>query len=713
MIFFLINVALFAGVVFFSIYVDTHAKDEGARVFVNFILTLSVTIFAMLLMFVSMFTDNARLVDLSGRLVLMVMATVFASFLMYCLQFPDLHKSRFSTIVRLIILVFGVVCVANFDAVMLSVNSGFKIVSTRTVFADVTWYGLFSFVLYVCVPVLSLVKLFMLKTQHIGRLFKQQTFIIAGGVLCGFAVRALLNLAATYVPLYGSLFPMAIVVCVGIMFFATTVVVVIDIETIVQSVIKFFCAYFVTSAVAGLAFALLLPLQQTKPLFFWVAFIGIAVGCVLIERLISQKLNKMQLSRASTYEDELEAKLSSFDYNEESETLLASFVEVMKKCTETVHVEIMIDDDAGFIKSVFASNERPSKPIATSENLIDSLAGLSRSIVFKSQAVARHEFSSFRESFVALFESLDAEALILLRESRHLFGLIALGPRRRGNAFTDYDYNVFSNLYSYFFLFGFYMKNIANQSLVGTVDREIQMSSQIIRSIQDNVDKIDMKGVDVGYISRSARSLGGDFIDIIRLTDTRSMMIMGDVSGKGLNASMSMVILKSIIRTLLSETGDFKELIEKVNHFIKYNLPRGTFFAGIFALFDFSENIMYYVNCGLPVLFLYTEAYNNVIEIQGDGKVLGFAKKITSLVKIKKIKLNKGDIVVACTDGLLDSESLRGEFYGKDRVQKVIIDNKTFDSNHLVQFLFDDMLQFTSKGLQDDVTAIAIRMTDS
>lgn len=89
---------------------------------------------------------------------------------------------------------------------------------------------------------------------------------------------------------------------------------------------------------------------------------------------------------------------------------------------------------------------------------------------------------------------------------------------------------------------------------------------------------------------------------------------------------------------------------------------------------------------------------------------MGFAKKISPLVKVKKIKLNPGDIVLACTDGLLDSVSLRGEFYGKDRVQKVILDNKTYDSSRLIQFIFDDMLQFVSKELQDDVTIVSLRM---
>ena len=80
------------------------------------------------------------------------------------------------------------------------------------------------------------------------------------------------------------------------------------------------------------------------------------------------------------------------------------------------------------------------------------------------------------------------------------------------------------------------------------------------------------------------------------------------------------------------------------------------------------------------------------------------------MIKVKTIKLNPGDIVLACTDGLLDSVSLRGELYGKDRVQQLILDNKTFDSARMVQFVYDDLLQFVSKEVQDDVTIVSLRI---
>ena len=269
---------------------------------------------------------------------------------------------------------------------------------------------------------------------------------------------------------------------------------------------------------------------------------------------------------------------------------------------------------------------------------------------------------------------------------------------------------VFTKLYSYFFVFGYYMKNIGNESIVGTVNREIRMSEQIIESIQGNMDPIRNKRYDYGTMMVHAHNIGGEFIDLIKLSEDRHIFVMGDLSGKGIAASMSMVIVKSVIRTYLQETKDFKLLVEKVNQFIRFNLPRGTFFEGVFALIDFKEDTVYYINCAIPAFFLYNRAYNNIMEIQGEGHVLGFVKDISPYIKVKKVKLNPGDILFACTDGALDSKSLRGEPFGKDRLQKSIIENTMLSAQNMITTSYDTLLGFLSKELDDDVSIFTLKM---
>ena len=253
------------------------------------------------------------------------------------------------------------------------------------------------------------------------------------------------------------------------------------------------------------------------------------------------------------------------------------------------------------------------------------------------------------------------------------------------------------------------MRNISNKDIIDVVNREIRMSSQIITSIQENIDHIKNPKVDTGYMMVPSHNIGGEFIDLIRLTDTRHLFVVGDLSGKGIAASMNMVILKSIIRTYLSETHDFKELVTKVNFFVRDSLRKGTIFAGLFALIDFETDTMYYINCGIPALMMYTQVYNNVIEIQGSGHVLGFVKDISPYLSVKTIKLNRGDIILACTDGLINSHSLRGEQFGKERVQQALLDNSTYPAQRMAQFTFDSLLKFMSKEMEDDVSILILK----
>ena len=710
MIFFILNLILGIGLIFFSMYVDLDDHDLRSKSFVNMVLSLGTVVVFMLIVFLSLFKANMSFVRIGSTLLMFCVAVFFINYFVYAIQFPNYKKSTPLSIFKYLLWAFAFFCLMKIGSVQVSPVSGIFLSPENLIGGFLPWSKLFEEIFMTAIPILT-IGAFLLKLRlKISAHQKQQAIVMIGGIILASFLYYLLNIAAITVPFYQTLFPLCLACIIVITYISGKITIMFDFSTIMNGALRVIIPYIIPSLIAGFIYGVFMPLRRTMPGLFLVFVIADVAFAIFLQYFLRAKYAHMNFAKDSDYEETLDAALANFDYKVPYDELVENFAVLMKNNLETTHVELMMSDDSGMLKSTYMSLNIPSKPIPMDSAMIDFLAGVNREVVFKSHVMTHYDYYSQKDALLKLFDDMKCEVILLLRESHHLFGMIAFGSKRRGNAFNDYDYKALTNLYSYFFLFGYYMKNIANQSLVGTVAREIQMSSQVIRSIQDNVDAFKNPLVDVGYISRSARSLGGDFIDFIRLTDTRHMLIMGDVSGKGLNASMSMVILKSIIRTLLAETTDFKELIEKVNHFIKYNLPRGTFFAGVFAIFDFKENVMYYINCGLPVLFRFTEQYGNVIEIQGEGKVLGFAKKVSSMVKVRHIPLEPGDVILACTDGLLDSESLRGEPYGKERVQRLIMDNKTYEASRLVNFIYEDMLQFTSKELQDDVTAVAIRV---
>ncbi len=479
--------------------------------------------------------------------------------------------------------------------------------------------------------------------------------------------------------------------------------------SVVRSVLRFLSIFLFPAVMEGTLYSVFRVLFAGIPAAVYMSFTLSLIVLVIIWNISVVRLEKLDFMRDSRYADDFESEIASLNLADDPDGVVDRFTAVFRKYITVDRIRILVDNNEGYLESIFDKEDEMKISVPISDESFDTLLNQRKQIIFKETIEHDYGIASIRLQLQKLLDITKSEGFIMLTEGRHIVSLILLGKKEGGNEFNDYDYDVFSKVYSSLFVVGYYLKNISNEAVVGTVNREIRMSGQIITSIQENMDLIRHPNIDCGYKMIPAHNIGGEFVDFIRLTDTRHIFIIGALNGRGIASSMNMVILKSIIRTFLEEISDFKELVVKVNSFIRDNLPKGTYFAGTFGLIDFSTDTMYYINCGSPALFLYTRSYNNVIEIQGDGKILGFVKDITKYIRIKKIKLAQGDIVLACTDGLIESKSLRGEKFGKNRIQSVIMENVSFPADKISQFSYDTLVQFTSKALEEDITVLTLK----
>ena len=576
----------------------------------------------------------------------------------------------------------------------------------------VPFYGLMDGLkLYVAVyligiPALSVLVLLFRAMGIRSRIYRQRLLLVALSICIGFTVSFLLYKLSHQYSWALPLITFGLAVTLVLIYQSVGITTLFDRTLIISTLINFTALSLVISVVGAfvsVTISDLIPYSLTANI--------VIAACVVVILFLRDKIAhwlRRYVRSGSDYAADLEAGLDSIDYTSGNEVVIQKTVSLLQEFVECSTVEIMVSDNKGKLLTVFSENNTKHE-LSTENKSIDFLLSHNESIVLKTQAIANHAYADIKNDLLKIFDVNHADAFILLREGHRVVGIILLGSKKRGADYTDYDYTVLQKLYSNFFLVMYYLKNIANEAVVLTVDREIEFSGQIITSIQENIDRISHDKIDADFITRSARKLGGDFIDFIKLGQDKYLYVMGDVSGKGLNASMSMVILKSVLRTFLTETSDFKKLVIKVNFFIKNNLPKGTFFAGVFGLLDFNTNTMYYINCGVPAMFLYTASYNNAIEIQGDGKILGFVKDVGKYLKVKKIMLNPQDIILMTTDGFVDSTNLRGERFGKDRVQHLLMDNRSYPAGRMAKFLCDNLEEFVSRELEDDITVLVLK----
>ena len=722
MVFMIINFIVGAGLMAFAFTSDHVASGQKEYTSItNHILMLSCVFILMGASMLLCYFAPRFLCLLVGRVTFVLIAWFCTGFCTAIIAYKSNKPHRFLTVVQWIlnVVAFGVIFMSGkaVTGVENGVNGYLHVISSVITYVDgpirdVTWIDAYL-VFYIGLVQFTSLLMGLIRAEHSrNKLMKQGMIAIGLGFVATWITFVLIRIGASYQTGFSSLIILSLAPELLAFVYAASNDSIWGKTLIKRTILRVVFLYIVPACLVGLSFLIIYRSTNDRGTVFYVAC---TIACAAIYGLwffISNRLSKTDLMRDGKYEKRFESAITSINFDEQSKDIESEINSAFRKYVGTSTVRMAIDAGTGFLETINDDDGEEKITVPIDQKGFDVLLNIKHSIVFKSFIEKDYQVKDVKEPLLEMMEATKSDAFILLNEGRRIVGVLFLGQKVSGDVYNSYDYKVFSKLYSTFFVVGFYMKNMMNESVVGTVNREIRMSSQIITSIQENMDYISNPKLDCGYRMVPAHNIGGEFIDMIRLNETRHMFVIGALSGKGIAASMSMVILKSVIRTNLAETKDFKLLVEKTNSFIRTGLPKGTFFSGMFGIIDFSTDTLYYINCGAPALFMYNRLYNNVIEIQGEGHVLGFAKDISNLIRVKKVKMSAGDIILACTDGLIESKSLRGESYGKTRVQSQIMENATYPADKMGQFIYDNLLSFSSKALEDDYTVLIIKQME-
>ena len=721
MIFLVLNAIIFAALIAYSFTIETRRdKKNETNFLVNMVLFLAAVFGMMALTIGFCFYAPAQLALTFGKITYMLFGWFSVSCCVYMLAFPGYIRTTAGHIVQWVLNIFALYVIffvkGGITSISITYDGTFQVASNLMFSGKfgralmVTWFQFYTVFYLVAMPLFTCLMVLVKSENSASIVTRQKLRIAVAGVFASFVVFAFVKYCSMYQPMLRSLILVGFMPELMAFLYIEKHDEIWDKKFVLRGGLRFIVKYFLPGILIGLFFMLSWPIFSRNQVLFLSLYTVEIMLILTLWYFAGKYIEKKGLLQDSRYEKNFSEEISAITFDNEPEAVASRVFSICNKYIDTQSLRILIDSGDGYLQYIYSSDVNDEKkPVELNNEAFDKLLNINKKIVFRDMLLRDYTIAAVKIPLLTLLNETHSDGFILLSEGRHIFGLLLLGEKGSGNVYNDYDYKVFTDLYSNFFVIGYYMKNMLNQSVVGTVNREIKMSGQIITSIQENMDLIKHDKIDEGYLMVPAHNIGGEFVDTIRLTDNRYIFIIGALSGKGIAASMNMVILKSIIRTYLAETTDFKLLVQKVNWFIRESLPKGTFFAGTFGLVDFSSDIMYYINCGSPALFLYTRAYNNIIEIQGEGHILGFVSNISDIVKVKKVKLAPGDIVFSCTDGLIDTKSLRGEMFGKGRIQNEIMENRTYPARKMAQFTYDSLLKFTSTELEDDVTIFLMK----
>lgn len=249
--------------------------------------------------------------------------------------------------------------------------------------------------------------------------------------------------------------------------------------------------------------------------------------------------------------------------------------------------------------------------------------------------------------------------------------------------------------------------------IIESVLLEFKDQYEIAKSIQNSIfpSKLpDNQNISIKAKLVSLYDTTGDFYDVVSLVPNKVYgVLISDITGHGVSAALVTHVVKILFKKAVQKYISPKMVLGYINRHICDILNQTSFFAGMYAVIDFSNHILLYSSAGHTYTYLYDSQAGKLKKLvnRGMGMVVGICDSVN--YDEKKIKTQPGDRLITHTDGLIECRNRNGEIFGEERVKEVI--KKYFDApaKELINIIEKEAKTFIGKKkFDDDVTIIIV-----
>lgn len=238
------------------------------------------------------------------------------------------------------------------------------------------------------------------------------------------------------------------------------------------------------------------------------------------------------------------------------------------------------------------------------------------------------------------------------------------------------------------------------------IARQIQIS--LLPKKPLSLPEIELAGVCI-----PATLVGGDYFDYFHRGD-RLDIVIADVSGHNVGAAIIMAEIRSALRAGLCVTDSARmvyspaDVLAALNELLYEDLSNAELFITMFYLsVDLHTRELRYANAGHNKILLLRNSASYCDELDADGLVLGVHSQV--MFEEQSLYLDQGDKLLLYTDGVIEAQDMKGQFFGVDRLSDVFMKNSELPSADLLENIQYDLRFFsTSSEFMDDITLVTV-----
>jgi sigma-B regulation protein RsbU (phosphoserine phosphatase) len=290
-------------------------------------------------------------------------------------------------------------------------------------------------------------------------------------------------------------------------------------------------------------------------------------------------------------------------------------------------------------------------------------------------------------------------------------GVLALANGPMSSAFTETDFEVFKAIseQSAFALYNAIVYSEVNEKK--RLDHDLELARDIQRILLPSTSP-DIAGFEISGINIPARQVSGDYFDYIKVDDQHFGIVIADVSGKGVPASLIMAMCRSVLRSQAPGNPSPADVLRKVNRQLFPDMKEDMFISMAYIILDHPAEQVSLARAGHDAPLLYTSRDRKVTKVNPPGMALGVdsGSVFDRLTRNFTVKLECNDCLILYTDGVTEALDQNGMEFGMEKMIQAVQSAAPEGAPAIVKRLTDDLRNFSGNQPQnDDITLIVIR----
>ncbi len=236
------------------------------------------------------------------------------------------------------------------------------------------------------------------------------------------------------------------------------------------------------------------------------------------------------------------------------------------------------------------------------------------------------------------------------------------------------------------------------------LENDLELSQKVQQALLPHALP-EIREIRLAAFSQPAHIVGGDYFDFLKFKDGAHAIVIADVMGKGMAASMLMSNLQASLHILIAENYSPAAVIARLNGLFCHNIRLTKFVTIFLGRYDEATRTLTYTNAGHnPPLVL--RKNSRFEELMPTGAAIGLIEQ--SDFSEQAVILQQGDRLFLYTDGLVESRNEAKELFGEDRLQHFIVRTAPFSPTQTIASLRETLHDFSGKKSPIDDTTVIV-----